>query len=114
MNTTGQQLPSLPEDLFPGGFSSTYSETDRPKREDIEVCKLWIQEYAQPAASIARLGSSYSYKHLVEREARTRVSDHRSIPNGAFIAAAIELGYRWRRVSPTSPNACFAMKLKKT
>ncbi len=97
-----QESKTFPDNLFEGGFASTHSGTDRPTREDVEVCKRWIETYAQPAASIVRIGSSYSYKHLVEREARTRVSGHRSIPNGAFIAAAIELGYRWRRASAST------------
>ena len=107
-----QQLPKLPADLFEDGFAATRPGGDRPKREDIEVCKRWIQTYAEMTIGIRRMEGSYGYKHAIEREARSGGRSHRSIPNGAFIAAAIELGYRWRRTNPKSPNAYFNMKTK--
>ncbi len=79
--------------------------TEIPARDQIDSAKLWLSEYVEPATTFALQRTSYGYKHTVERWAE------RYISNGAFITAAIELGYRWRRVM-NGPNAIFALRMK--
>lgn len=74
-----------------------------PRRDQVEICKDWIRRWVTPRQSINRNHSSYALKHAVEAEAGQYVS------NGAFIQAAVELGYCYQRCRDQSPNACFNM-----
>jgi len=74
-----------------------------PRREQVEVCKEWIRRWAVPRETINRIHNSYYLKQAVEAEADCYVS------NGAFIQAAIELGYQYKRCGYLSPNAWFNM-----
>ena len=88
------QHPDLPE-----------LQNEYPERDEIDECIRWLLKFAEPGPTLALRRTSYGYKHTVERWAG------RYISNGAFITAAIELGYRWRRVM-NGPNAVFALKMK--
>jgi hypothetical protein len=74
-----------------------------PLREQVEVCKDWIRRWVVPRKTLNRTHDSYYLKHAVEAEAGCCVS------NGAFIQAAVELGFRYRRCGYLSPNAWFNM-----
>ena len=78
---------------------------DPPYPSEIEICRQWLQLFAQPTARCGRR-SSYGLKHDVEKWAGKYVS------NGAFITAAIAEGYR-TRTWPGSPNTCFFMSIRK-
>jgi hypothetical protein len=90
------------EDQYP---AQPELNTEFPARDQIDNAKTWLSEYAEPRASLTLRPTSYGFKHLVKRWAG------RYISNGAFIAAAIELGYKWRRVM-NGPNAIFALRMK--
>ena len=82
-----------------------------PALDEIECCRRWLREFAKPTKTI-RPTSSYYYKHQVENWA-ARAGESRYISNGAFIVAATIEGIRWERASDRSPNACFAMSVRK-
>jgi hypothetical protein len=67
----------------------------------VEVCKAWIEENLEkrPGTGVDRWHTSYGLKHMVERDAGEYVT------NGAFIRAALDLGYRIRPTSYASHNA---------
>lgn len=67
----------------------------------VEICKKWIWKNTSPLRNINRTISSYGWKHKVERDLEGKY-----IPNGAFIKAAIELGYDYE---PDGTNAYFNM-----
>lgn len=76
--------------------------TDPPDPRQVEICKAWIKVWADPRRTINRRAHSYSLKHDVESQA----GDY--IPNGAFIKAALELGFQ---MEERPPNAVFNMSL---
>ena len=84
------------------GMSSDYhyGKCHPPRQEQIELCKSWILNNCKPRKTINDTAFSYGLKHRVERDVKTYIS------NGAFIRAAIELGYKYK---VKSPNAWFAM-----
>ncbi len=83
------------------------SPGEPPSQEQIELCKRWLAQFAEPGKRINWRSNSYMCKHDVEAWANTYVA------NGAFIQAAIDSGFRWRRASNTSHNAEFAMKIRR-
>ncbi len=81
------------------GFADKPGE--EPPTREVVLCKEWLQQYAYPTKTF-RPHSSYFLKHVVERWAGEYVS------NGAFIQAALDLGYSIHRID-NSPNAVFNM-----
>lgn len=75
-----------------------------PPAEEVEVCKRWINEFIGKRKTINDEYSSYGLKHKVEKWAE----DTDYISNGAFIQAAVDLGYEYRRIR-NSPNAFLNM-----
>jgi hypothetical protein len=75
----------------------------------VAKCALWIRKFCRPTKTIRDRGStSYGLKHAASkwlRGARPEVVDY--VHNGAFIAAAIALGYRMK---PVGLNAYFNLK----
>ena len=72
--------------------------------QQVALCKKWLELHARPRKTINfREGSSYGFKHRVERWCET-FGPHRYIGNGAFIRAAIDLGYKYVQ---RGPNAHF-------
>jgi hypothetical protein len=98
----------IPENLFICGFFDpshrgnlgNYGAPEKPPRLEVEICKLWIEEFIDVRKTINGERSSYALKHYVEEWA-----DY-YIPNGAFIQAAIELGFNFES---SGPNAWFNM-----
>ena len=72
----------------------------KPNLDEVDLAMRFIQEHAVPRRVSSRSQGSYGLKHAVERWAGTYIS------NGAFIAAALALGYEARRF-PNSPNCAF-------
>ena len=59
---------------------------------EVAICKAWLEQFAQPRATLNTRCTSYALKHGVENWLERRlVGQH--ISNGAFIKAALELGY---------------------
>jgi len=92
-----------PADLYNGGFGAKYGP-ERPNRPQVEICKLWLRLYITPRKTFNARHGSYGLKHYVEEWAGEYVA------NGAFIQAAIELGYKYKRYGP---NAIFNMSWEK-
>jgi len=79
-----------------------------PPPDEVKICKEWITEWIERQDKINPQYHSYGLKHAVEAARRQYVS------NGAFIQAAIELGYKYKRCrKPDGPNACFNMSFKR-
>jgi len=72
----------------------------------VKVCERWLREFATPQNEFNYRRTSYGLKHTVEGWARQYVT------NGAFMQAAVNLGYRYRQV--TKYNASFNMRVRKT
>jgi len=99
--------------------TSKYPRCEDPDPEQVELCRRWLRLHAEPRKSVNRTVSSYGLKHFVEDWTRTLgqsfdqvdpwgrawTGDYLYVSNGAFIAAAIEEGYRILRCGPDSPNA---------
>lgn len=81
-------------------FGFADEEGEKPARSEVELCEKWIKEFARARKTINCSSNSYSLKHTVERWSGTYIS------NGAFIQAALNLGYRYKRFRP---NAIFNM-----
>ncbi len=79
-----------------------------PDHRHVRICKAWLQKYAVKRKTMNTRDYSYSLKHQVEYSRLDSGGDY-YVTNGAFIAAAIELGYQCRRIRGT-PNAVFNLK----
>jgi hypothetical protein len=75
-----------------------------PDPREVEICKRWLRRNAAPRKTMNPRSHSYCLKHVVERAAGNYVT------NGALISAAIEIGYRCKRIRG-GPNAIFNMTL---
>lgn len=72
----------------------------------VQTCVEWLlaHDALDRRKTINTRFTSYGLKHKVER------AKNQYISNGAFICAALYLGYKMKRASPTSPNACFNIR----
>lgn len=95
------------------GLSDT--EKDKPSENEIKHCEAWIKRFARPSKAINQRAFSYSLKHVVEKWHYNGTTWHDPggyVSNGAFIQAAVNLCYRYKR-DGSGPNAFFNMKFKK-
>jgi hypothetical protein len=74
-----------------------------PGDEEIGLARAWIRQWAEARRTINPRAHSYALKRAVEQWAGCAIS------NGAFIRAALDLGFRFRRPTPRSSNAVFNM-----
>jgi len=74
--------------------------------EEFKLCVTWLSErdLRIRRRTINYKLSSYTWKHIVERSVKEYIS------NGAFICAALHLGFKMKKIDPISPNVCFNMK----
>lgn len=99
---------NLPNNLYTHGFFDPnfkgnlgdYGRPEKPPHYEVDICKIWIRKFVDPRKNINKRRNSYNLKHFVEDWAG------HYIPNGAFIQAAIELGFNYRN---RGPNAWFNM-----
>jgi len=80
-------------------------------RDDVHInafvdARMWLRD-RQKQKTFNRTGTSYGWKHVAEREMETY------IPNGLFIAAAIEEGFCIQRERGT-PNVFLNIARKKS
>lgn len=78
-------------------------KNDPPRENEVIKCAEWIMEFCQPRKTINYRRGSYGLKHVVERYNKEYIG------NGAFILAALLLGYKYER---NGPNAYFNMSFK--
>jgi hypothetical protein len=108
--TTFDQLQKLGWVLTANGFEHLVELERRkqkpsppPDKKQVEICTKWIETHARPRKSVNKKSFSYRLKHRVEEHAKTYIS------NGAFITAALALGYS--NFEHDRPNATFRMGL---
>ena len=72
----------------------------------VQTCVEWLlaHDAFSRRKTINTKYTSYSWKHKVERAKNQYVS------NGAFICAALYLGYKMKRARLTSPNVYFNIR----
>jgi len=100
---SGDYILPLPENLFEFGFGAAYGAPRKPPECETALCLSWIDGWTSPRKTINFDYGSYFLKHVVERWSGVY------IPNGAFIAAAIESGCKYVR---QGPNARFNLSYK--
>jgi hypothetical protein len=74
--------------------------------EEVKLCKQWLLRKARKRKTINTNYSSYGLKHRVEDTYGKYVS------NGAFIVAAMELGYEVKPTDFDSPNGNFNISIR--
>lgn len=91
------------------GFSDVPSEAPNPQH--IFHAELWLSTFGTKRKSINYDAFSYYLKHLVENWESGVTGDncHHYITNGAFLQAALNLGYEIKR---DGKNGFLAMSLK--
>lgn len=67
---------------------------------EIQLCKEWIKKWITKRKTINIKKGSYGLKHVVEKSSNTYIS------NGAFIKAALEMGFKYKK---NDLNAFFNM-----
>lgn len=74
--------------------------------DEVQICIEWLlaHDALNRRKTINTKHNSYGWKHVVERATGKYVS------NGAFICAALHLGYKIKRVDFRSPNAFFNIR----
>lgn len=100
-----QQEPTLtPFGIEGAGTFKTNGKFEQEDQKQIETCIDWLS--TRPVQkTMNRKVTSYSIKHIIERETGTYVA------NGCFIAAVIHLGIPYERIYDT-PNIHVAIGMK--
>lgn len=89
----------------PALTANGFAEGEPVDLGQVDLAMRWL-EYHGRRATINPKFSSYGLKHLAEKTtAALRPGAVPYISNGAFIAAAVHLGYRVSRIRNT-PNVC--------
>lgn len=76
--------------------------------QQVAVCLRWIEAYARHSTSMNKKLSTYALKNLVRD-----TPGYGYVTNGAFIQAAIELGYRVKPVAYGNFSAWLNMKSRR-
>ncbi len=102
--------------ITPNGISIRPGESPNPV--EVVHCEVWIKRFARPRKSINFEAHSYTLKHVAENwiyDGAVWPDPRGYCSNGAFILAAVNLGYKLLPVgNETSPNVCFNMAFKKS
>lgn len=77
--------------------------------DEVELAKGFIETFCHPTKRIVREHTSYFYKHCVEKAVRY-LGEYAYCSNGAFIKAAVLLGYQAVQYKDT-PNVLFNLRL---
>lgn len=91
---------------YPNLSASGFGAGNPINPEEVKLCIDWIRPRSIRIArkTINTKCSSYSWKHIVERSVGEYIS------NGAFICAALHLGFRMKKLDQISLNAFFNMR----
>jgi hypothetical protein len=85
--------------------------------KQVEICKQFLLEFCEKTDRINKDGTSYGLKHAVEQW--TSVKKYHSwwnydyVTNGAFIRAALDLGYRCEYAYGIGPMVYLNISIKK-
>lgn len=86
------------EGLLPNSREPDGLALNEPDDKQIELATQWLTKFAKPLKTVRRTrGTSYGLKHRVENWAITEQQDDPYVSNGAFIVAALRLGYVLKR-----------------
>ena len=77
-----------------------------PDPDQVKLARAWIEDNVSPRKTIRKQVSSYALKHMCEQDCGEYVG------NGAFIQAALDLGYQ-AQDNGTGRNAWFNFAIKK-
>ena len=80
-------------------------KTDKRLNAEIELCKLWINQFTAPTVNFRHDRSSYGYKHNVERYFHTYISNY------AFKSATKELGVKFKPDDPMGINEIYKLRV---
>jgi hypothetical protein len=101
------QAPKYSKVILQHGFAAKkdlVQESEAPSEVQVEECKQWLRGFARKKNLPAgRCPNSYYLKHVMEDAIGTYVT------NGAFIQAAVDLGFKY---SSIGPNAYFHIELR--
>lgn len=110
-----EELDMLFYDLFgpPESADHHSAKCRMPDPKEVELAKEFIKIGCSFTEDFTKDHTSYGLKHIVEKwtEEKFNTTSYRYVSNGAFITAALELGYKMQPCEPTGPNAYFNMKL---
>ena len=82
-----------------------------PNRDEIERCKEWICKCCRRQSAYNFDEGSYTLKTEVESQARDEKCEKSYVSNGAFVQAAVDLGYKAKAIDAYYPNVFFNMKV---
>jgi len=82
-----------------------------PNIDEVFHAELWISKYCTKTKSINPHAFSYSLKHYAENWNSELSHSCRYVSNGAFIQAAVNLGYQFRE---NGINCMFNMSIDKS
>lgn len=109
-----------PSRIAAGGIRSGLDEGeydwlfDPPPDHAVALCRTFLELYGRPTPRLRRTATSYGHKHCVERWHREQTGERVYIPQGAFIMAALHLGYQVEQAREDSPNAVFNLRLNRS
>lgn len=87
------------------GIKKDLAQSKAPSEAQVEECRQWLKQFARKKSLPAdRCLNSYYLKHVVEDAIGSYVT------NGAFIQAAIDLGFKYSGI--IGPNAYFHIELR--
>jgi hypothetical protein len=104
-----KERPQLSQAGWGGNTNHQYSfrENNAEAIREIRESMEWIQRFGGFTRRINYSYSSYVLKHLVEQS-----TPNEYISNGAFIAAALLLGYKYV-ITSNGVNCCFNMRIER-
>lgn len=93
-------------------------EGDPINNSEVELCKAWIKNNMKPRKTINKRISPYNLKekvekHLSELKDKGEYSGSYYVSNGAFIKAAIDLGFKYKTNRDINPYFAFSFINKK-
>jgi hypothetical protein len=81
--------------------------------KQVEICKQFLLECCKKTDKVNKDWNSYGLKHAVEHctKIKNNLDCYDYISNGAFIRAALDLGYRCEYFDGIGPEACLNISL---
>ena len=105
---TNSQKTQVPVFVTANGINAP---GELPKNDEVFHCELWISTFCQKTKFINPRAYSYSLKHFAENWDSNLPNPCKYVSNGAFIQAAVNLGYLFRE---SGINCYFNMSIDKS
>ncbi len=95
-------------DIGCGGVRDNASADEEvPEASMVDICKEYLHLCPIPACSLEGVNNSYAYKCAVQRWVEPMRGEYTFIQNGAFIVAALRIGWSAVQECEGSPNCVF-------